>query len=442
MPNNNNIRCVQINLQHSKSATANLTTLVNEGGIDISLIQEPWVNEDSIKGLNSSNYNLFYTRNRGKPRACILINKSINSFLCPNYSTADITVVKVEQKEKPFFLVSAYLAHDEDIPPAPLTRLVEENKKDDVLIGCDANARHTVWGSSSINTRGESLLQYILNSNLSICNKGDKPTFIFPSSDRFPGWEKVLDLTLSADTDSLVVDNWRLSDEPSMSDHSCILFSIRERYSAPLTYRNPRRTKWGNFTSIATKSLEKEGNNSIRNPEELDSEVEKLEKILTTTFNKSTPLTVLKKRKSLPWWNSHLKNLRTQLRKAFSESFRTKIWQSYKDIFKEYKKAVRKAKNDSWRPEPPLNAADYRSQIVDKRKIKYAINSFAPFKAAGPDGFMPIMLQKLVEPMVLRLENIYKASIQLSYIPRNWKRSKVAFLPKPGRRKHEKCQGF
>ncbi|XP_018797138.1 PREDICTED: uncharacterized protein LOC108974022 [Bactrocera latifrons] len=85
---------------------ADKPTLMNEEGIDISLVQESWANEDTIKGLNSSNYKIFYTWNKGKTRAFILINRSINAVIFSNYSTADITLVKVEEKEKPFFLVS------------------------------------------------------------------------------------------------------------------------------------------------------------------------------------------------------------------------------------------------------------------------------------------------------------------------------------------------
>ncbi|XP_039967658.1 uncharacterized protein LOC120779462 [Bactrocera tryoni] len=59
-----NLRCVQINLQYSKCATANLTTLINLRGINISLTQEPWVKEDTINGLNSSNCKIFYTLNK------------------------------------------------------------------------------------------------------------------------------------------------------------------------------------------------------------------------------------------------------------------------------------------------------------------------------------------------------------------------------------------
>lgn len=44
------------NLLHSKSATGTLITLMNEGDIDVSIIQEPWVKDDTIKWLNSSKY--------------------------------------------------------------------------------------------------------------------------------------------------------------------------------------------------------------------------------------------------------------------------------------------------------------------------------------------------------------------------------------------------
>jgi len=46
------------------------------------------------------------------------------------------------------------------------------------VIGCDANAHHTQWGCPSNKGRGESLFDFILNSNLFLCNRGKVPTFI------------------------------------------------------------------------------------------------------------------------------------------------------------------------------------------------------------------------------------------------------------------------
>jgi hypothetical protein len=47
-----------------------------------------------------------------------------------------------------------------------------------LILGCDANAHHTVWGSTNTNQGGESLLGFITANNLTIANQGNKPTFI------------------------------------------------------------------------------------------------------------------------------------------------------------------------------------------------------------------------------------------------------------------------
>jgi len=47
-----------------------------------------------------------------------------------------------------------------------------------LVIGCDANTHHTQWGCPNNNDRDESLFDFILNSNLFLCNRGNVPTFI------------------------------------------------------------------------------------------------------------------------------------------------------------------------------------------------------------------------------------------------------------------------
>lgn len=71
--------------------------------------------------------------------------------------------------------------------------------------------------------------------------------------------------------------------------------------------------------------------------------------------------------------------------------------------------------------------------LVSTEKIEQAINSFSPYKKCGFDGIYPIMLQKtshLISPM---LQKIFKICLLNSYIPKNWMRIKVIFLPKPGK---------
>jgi hypothetical protein len=50
---------IQINLHHSKAATALLCQKLAIGEIDIALIQEPWVYGDQIRGLSNITGTLF-----------------------------------------------------------------------------------------------------------------------------------------------------------------------------------------------------------------------------------------------------------------------------------------------------------------------------------------------------------------------------------------------
>jgi hypothetical protein len=46
-----------------------------------------------------------------------------------------------------------------------------------LIVGCDTNAHHIIWGSADINPRGEWLMEYLVSTNLNILNKSNEPTF-------------------------------------------------------------------------------------------------------------------------------------------------------------------------------------------------------------------------------------------------------------------------
>ena len=65
-----------------------------------------------------------------------------------------------------------------------------KNQQIPAIVGTDANAHHTMWGSSDIHPRGKDLLAYCVSAHLNFCNVGNKPTF------RTKTREEFLDLTL------------------------------------------------------------------------------------------------------------------------------------------------------------------------------------------------------------------------------------------------------
>jgi len=69
---NSRLKCLQINLQHSRLATDNLLKITQEEGIDILCIQEPYTTGNKLAGLPKSL--TVYTSGAGRKRAAIVIN--------------------------------------------------------------------------------------------------------------------------------------------------------------------------------------------------------------------------------------------------------------------------------------------------------------------------------------------------------------------------------
>jgi len=88
------------------------------------------------------------------------------------------------------------MAFEKENPPDELIRVLSEREKlrKILVIGSDANAHHTQWGCPNHNDRGESLFDFILNSNLFFCNRGNVSTFITKTC------QATIDLTLLLDS--------------------------------------------------------------------------------------------------------------------------------------------------------------------------------------------------------------------------------------------------
>ena len=73
------LKCIQINLNHSIAATAEINRRSSKDLFHIGLIQEPYIVNNEIKGLNTHNNKVIYNTNSTKPRAAIVLDKNIKS---------------------------------------------------------------------------------------------------------------------------------------------------------------------------------------------------------------------------------------------------------------------------------------------------------------------------------------------------------------------------
>lgn len=497
------LEIVQINLQHSKVATASLVDLVARRKPVLVLIQEPWLNgKGVIQGLKIKGYVLCQKRSVERVRSCILIRKEFHFSFLDEFSDGDCTTITMCNKGgKKTCICSAYFPGDNDELPDKIIKLVKHHDWD-VLIGCDANAHHTQWGCLDTNPRGELVFDFIIVEGLNICNVGNTPTF--HNAIR----STILDLTLTSNSRNLNVRNWRVSSEESLSDHSWIIFQLDFKPIKRPLIRNPRKANWDVYETEVRRGLQSEIG-SINTIRELDSAVDSITKLMVDSFEKSCPLPKSNGKVQPHWWSSEIKNLMKETRKLRNAARGEKnpeaseqIWERYRTHYRDLKYLIRKSKRESWKnfceslegineisrirkiiskdPSSPVSItrddgtwcdtneqaldillkthfpgcidADVNaeltssiitiseelgsSDIIDREKIEWAIRSFQPFKAPGPDGIYPKMMQSVLKWLLPWFEEILKKSLISGHIPNVWKSVRVTFIPKAGKVSH------
>ena len=96
--------------------------------------------------------------------------------------------------------------------------------------------------------------------------------------------------------------------------------------------------------------------------------------------------------------------------------------------------------------EPPVNndpnCDENVLQFITISTIREAIFSFKRYKSPGADGIYPILLQESFDIISDFLLEIYKDSIRYNTIPLDWTKSRVVFIPKPGRFEYTSHKDF
>ena len=91
---NISLRCIQINLKHSKIATDNLNQLTKEANIDIAFLQEPYNYQNQVTGIPRNDK--IFTSGRTRMRAAVVvINKRIDAILIDQLSDEDTVVIEI-----------------------------------------------------------------------------------------------------------------------------------------------------------------------------------------------------------------------------------------------------------------------------------------------------------------------------------------------------------
>ncbi|EDW55406.1 GM19283 [Drosophila sechellia] len=149
IPVDGDLGIAQVNIHRANAASAVLARMFTKQHLGLALVQEPWYNQ-GIKGLHVKNAKVIWDQRASSPRACILACRIINYYILTEFLTRDCVPIVVEDvgAAKKTVVASVYFAGDEACQPPEITALAEYCKRthSPIIIGCDANAHHVIWG--------------------------------------------------------------------------------------------------------------------------------------------------------------------------------------------------------------------------------------------------------------------------------------------------------
>ena len=225
-PNNNatkkQIRCIQINLKHSRVATDTLLKQIEQDGIDVALIQEPYSISNKV-AIISNRYRTF-SSGQGRIRAAVIVtNNRIDALLIKELSNEDTVVLELIIGSCRYIVASMYLDIKEQLDKdlEKMDKIMLFAKGVGLLFAMDSNSRSTTWHDRMTNTRGRILEEYIFNKNLYIMNEESELT-TFQSRTGSSN----IDLTVVNNRMTSAFSGWEIRNEESCSDHNFISYSI------------------------------------------------------------------------------------------------------------------------------------------------------------------------------------------------------------------------
>ncbi len=365
-----------------------------------------------------------------------------------------------------------------------------------LLLLADTNAHSALWGHHDTNRRGEILEQGIASANLQVFNVGNKPTFFnrraattidvtfgtsgfgelitnWAVSDEVAGTDHRLisfNLTISNNIVRYIRE-WNKGDWKLFQT----LTEKQARHIPDLWNEESLEVEATVYTEIITKALDESHpmravtSTTVNLPHwwdedatDLHRKVKKCRRIYQKDKSDSN-FQELKEARKL--YSKHIRRAKRQSWQQFTEKCTTPkmlatlqraiqrrdnkklgtIRREDGSLSQSSKEILNRLVNEHFPgnvavpnavPPFPGNSCNITAeevQFLSVGMVTEAIKNFGSHKAPGADKISPIVLKHLGRSMLRKLTAIFKASVLLRYIPTCWRKSRVVYIPKPGK---------
>jgi ribonuclease HI len=347
--------CLQINLQHSQTATAELHKRLTKLNTFIAFIQEPWQSRSKVHGLPSLTKKHYQPTAQIRTAICHSLNLSI--FKVNHLCDKDITTCLWQPENAShlpttasIILISAYWDSTLNTLPNLLPLAVDyaNHHQFDIICCIDSNAHSTLWGCPRDDNRGNLFEQFILQNNLHLLNIGNTATYYNIRGPQTIA-KSIIDLTLTSSLLSTHAHAWKVHQSWTASDHRMITFTLKT-YKPPQKFvRNPAKCNWAKFQSLLQENWPNQP--VVWTHVDIDREANLIEARICTAFSNSCPKRPITYSKKPMWWTDQVKIARKALIKSKHDATRLRTdaaWEQYRSLRRDYKKIITKSKSKTF----------------------------------------------------------------------------------------------
>ena len=185
-------------------------------------IQEPYIIHSRVVGI-TKRYRTF-TSTIGRSRtATVITNNQIDALLIREATDKDTVVIEITLENLKFYMVNMYLDITEKLDKTieQINDILQLANTRGLLITMDSNSRSRTWHDKLTNGRGKRLEELLISKQLFIMNEDSEMT-TFQST----RGSSYIDLTISNYKLLKEVQEWKIIEEESCSDHKIIQFYI------------------------------------------------------------------------------------------------------------------------------------------------------------------------------------------------------------------------
>ncbi|GBN79878.1 Retrovirus-related Pol polyprotein from type-1 retrotransposable element R1 [Araneus ventricosus] len=447
------LKILQVNLHKCEPAMSQLRKAAPHHHIDIILAQEPYFNNDEIRGIPDRWRT--WVSNNGK--AAIIAPSSIKiASLTP---LDNCVTVKVQLQNKSCTLISAYSSPLEDIEPTLLEiqDLLDSIQGESFIIGADLNGHHTSWGYNDTSPRGRAIEDMINLKRMILINPvGAPPTFFHTN-----GTVGRPDLTLTSNNDMAQKIDWQVLKDETFSDHAYIKIEVKIERNSLSFHRF--RTKYGGhqkfiqkMKTIAASFLDHLSNSSSK--AELDATINNLHMQIIEACKSSYRLKRQEINRPPAWWTQDLDitkkkvgALRRRAQRAPAEVKRGDFQEGQATLGPVSAPHSRGNELDfaesilkTLYPETPhqpvpsqLLPAAPADKSISYREIKSIIKGLNKSKAPGFDGIDNIILQQIHRASPELLFVLFNKCLELGLFPTGFKIGVIVLFYKEGKQQDD-----